>query len=796
MPDASVFAPVEPAPDRLPAAATKARPALPVPFDPDGEVPAGVHRLVLELQAQQLELKAQNEKLLAAQAAAETARATAEALRAQYAELYDFAPAALFTLGADGRVAQLNDRACRLLGTSAGHLTGRRFLGFVSPESGDDFGVFFAGILASRQRHTRELHLQTAAGTPFIAHVEGVAGTTAAGAPAIQLAVIDVTMLSQEVERRQRSEERLQLALAASGTGVWVWALASNVLEWDARAQACFGRPYDPHPTSFAVLQDTVHPADVVPVQRALQATVQQGYPLDMKLRVRWHDGTVHHLAAHGKVQYNAQGRPDSLIGLVRDVTARCAAEEELDYRNRQLQQLFDNLPLLFQRLGPTGECLEVAGAGLGRMGVSGPALVGRSIYDTFPTLTEPIRRLLAGERVSFLSIVDAQDQRVYFQHYGFFDEQRQQGVVFAMDVTESEQIKKQLYEGQKFTKSLLDHSVDGVVAFDHAGRLTAWNRAMETLTGRAEADVLGQDVFACLPFDRASLPGRIVDHMLHHTHRPHFHQPFSLATPERDLELTAIPLPNADGADGAGGLLMLRDVTERNRLHLATVRFKAQQQRETFRMVLMAQEIERKRMAEALHNGVGQLLYATKLHLEGGSHHPGSAVAALLLLEEAIKATRTVSFELTPSVLDDFGLVVALQKLKKSIPADKLRLQMYLSGLDHPLPKVLTVAIYRMVQELLNNVTKHAHAEEATLHVAYEDHQIHISVEDNGDGFDVATAVGTARGIGLTSLYNRAALLGGQFEVVSRRGRGTIATLTLPVVSDDGPAPAPHGQV
>ncbi|MCC3153176.1 PAS domain S-box protein [Hymenobacter sp. BT770] len=739
-----------------------------------------VQRLVQELQVHQIELEMQNEELLAAQAAAETARLAAEASRAQYAELYDFAPAALFSLRPDGRIAQLNDRACRLLGTTVSRLTDRRFLLFVSPKSRDDFRAFFDNILKNRQRHTVELHLQTSAGADFVAHLEGTAGTSATGIPIAQLAVVDVTALSQAVERRQRSDEQLQLALAASGTGVWVWTLATNLLEWDARAQRCFGRPHDPAPTSFSVLQSAVHPDDVVAVQRALQATVQHGHPLDMQLRVNWPDATVHYLSAHGKVQYDAQGKPESLVGLVRDETGRRAVEEELDYRNRQVQQLLDNLPMLFARLSPTGEYLEVAGAGLRRIGVESKDLVGQSVFKTSPTLSEPIRRLLAGEPVNFVGNIETKSQHLYFQNYGFFDQQRSQAVLFAIDVTESEQMKKQLLEEQQFTKSLLNHSLDGVAAFDPAGRLTAWNRAMEALTGRAEADAIGQDVFACLPFDRSSAPGRIVDHLLHGAHRPHFHQPFKQTAPDRDFELTAISL-NPDG----GGLLMLHDVTERNRLHEAAANFRAQQQRETFRMVLLAQEIERKRISEALHNGVGQLLYATKLHLEESADAPAATGAALALLEEAIKATRSVSFELTPSILEDFGLAVALQKLCKNIPPDKLRLHLYLSGLEQPLPLVLTVAIYRMVQELLSNVMKHARAEEATLHVVHENHHVNISMEDNGAGFDVATTVGMVKGIGLTSLYNRAALLGGQFELVSRRGRGTIATITLPVVEE-----------
>ncbi|WP_046245086.1 sensor histidine kinase [Hymenobacter terrenus] len=754
---------------------------LSIPPKPlDASTLAAVPELVRELQVNQLELAMQYEALRAAQADADAERAASETARTQYDHLYDFAPVALFTLGADGCIAQLNERASRLLGSTGARLTGRRFLLFVAPDSQKEFEAFLANIFGSQLRHTVELHMQTHAGTRFVANLSGQLCNSTDGPPTAQLAVMDATALSQEMERRQHSEERLHLALAASGTGVWVWTMATNTLEWDAQAQACFGRPHDPNPTSFEVLQTALHPDDVLPMQRALRATVTRGQSLDIEHRVQWPDGSVHHLAAHGKVQYNAQGQPECLIGLIRDVTPRYLAVAELDYRNRQLQELLDNMPMLFARLSPTGQFLELAGAGRQRLGITDSSgLVGKSVYDTFPNLTEPVRRLLAGEAVSFIGLIEVLGQPVYFQNYGFFDQQRQQGVIFAIDVTESEQMRFRLSKEQRFTKSLLDHYVDGVLAFDRTGRLTAWNRVMEALTGLAEADALGQDVFACLPFGQASVPGEIITDLLHGSSRPRFHQPFTWAVPAVEFEVTAISLPNEDGAGGAGGLLMLRDVTSRNRLHANAARIKAEQQREIFRMVLMAQEVERERIAEALHNGVGQLLYATKLRLSEGEKTHG----AMELLEEAIKATRNVSFELTPRILEDFGLAAALHKLAQSIPPEKLRLQLYLSGLQCPLPKVLTVAVYRMVQELLNNVVKHSRAEEATLHVVYEDDHVHISMEDDGSGFDVATALGQAKGIGLAALSNRVALLGGLFDLTSRPGRGTIATLTLPVV-------------
>ena len=100
---------------------------------------------------------------------------------------------------------------------------------------------------------------------------------------------------------------------------------------------------------------------------------------------------------------------------------------------------------------------------------------------------------------------------------------------------------------------------------------------------------------------------------------------------------------------------------------------------------ILTTQETERKRIAEALHNGLGQLLYATKLSLEGRIGTPASVRESLKLLEEAIRATCTISFELTPGILEDFGLRTALEELAKRIAPARLPVRLPLSATIAP---------------------------------------------------------------------------------------------------------------
>lgn len=179
----------------------------------------------------------------------------------------------------------------------------------------------------------------------------------------------------------------------------------------------------------------------------------------------------------------------------------------------------------------------------------------------------------------------------------------------------------------------------------------------------------------------------------------------------------------------------------------------------------------------------MGQLLYATRLHL---TQLPDSEAlrAGQQLLQEAIRATRNISFELTPRILEDFGLPTALRELADRVPVSLLRLSLQLEGLadeDAPLPSAVQMAAYRIVQELLNNVMKHAQARQVMLLVAQQPGQLRIRIHDDGVGF-MPAPVPTSGGIGLAGIRNRVELLGGRLAVESAPNEGTTISIELPL--------------
>ena len=242
-------------------------------------------------------------------------------------------------------------------------------------------------------------------------------------------------------------------------------------------------------------------------------------------------------------------------------------------------------------------------------------------------------------------------------------------------------------------------------------------------------------------------------------------------------LEALRVPSPR-----GYQCRLVVRDVTERDRLAEEATQLRLRQQQDVLAAILDTQEEERRRIAEALHNGLGQLLYAAKLSLEApGLKALPAPLPTIKRLNEAIRTTRTISFELTPGVLEDFGLRVGLEELAKRVTTSGLPVGLHLRAIDERLPATVEIAVYRIVQELLNNVMKHARATEVVAHVAREDGHLYVSVEDNGCGFD-ASQPGAApvAGTGLAGVRNRVALLGGQLSINSQAGRGTIVSLEL----------------
>jgi signal transduction histidine kinase len=229
------------------------------------------------------------------------------------------------------------------------------------------------------------------------------------------------------------------------------------------------------------------------------------------------------------------------------------------------------------------------------------------------------------------------------------------------------------------------------------------------------------------------------------------------------------------------------RDVTERveaeQALHASQQRLIGLSAR-----LVNAQEDERRLLAYELHDEIGQRLTGLNMALEIGAQMPADQVRVTLreaqqLVAELTSQVRRLSLDLRPPMIDQLGLLATLQWLiERYTQQTGVVVDFKYSALDSAQPPHIAIVVYRIVQEGLTNIARHAQTSAALVRVWTSAGQLKISIEDQGCGFDTAITPLVGRSLGLASMYERVQLLGGRFNLDSTLGEGTRIRVTLPL--------------
>jgi two-component system NarL family sensor kinase len=234
-------------------------------------------------------------------------------------------------------------------------------------------------------------------------------------------------------------------------------------------------------------------------------------------------------------------------------------------------------------------------------------------------------------------------------------------------------------------------------------------------------------------------------------------------------------------GVVSAGGLLL--NLSE-HRVSEARLRLLARQ-------VVQSQEDERGHLARELHDGISQTLVSAKLLIESAvdtleraqQATPPAMAKALARLNDSLSEVRRISHRLRPALLDTLGLPAALERLGDEFGDEApLRVQVHVEGAVVELPEDVKTALFRVAQEALTNVHKHAQASQVTLALAFGRASVRLTVQDDGRGFDeAALSLDPRRGIGLRNMRERMDAIGGTLGVQAGEG-GTRIVAAAPV--------------
>lgn len=231
--------------------------------------------------------------------------------------------------------------------------------------------------------------------------------------------------------------------------------------------------------------------------------------------------------------------------------------------------------------------------------------------------------------------------------------------------------------------------------------------------------------------------------------------------------------------------------VKEEKEEHIKAVNeLMVEQQTKTLEAMVEGQEKERKRIAKELHDHFGSLMAAVKVNLTSvaedhfvNSDNNEQMKNLSILVDKACEDIRTLSHSMNIGISENFGLVPALKDLANSISqTDKVQVQFHASNFNQDLDLATEVTAYRLVQELVSNALKHSHATKITIQLTCFEDILNLIVEDNGVGFDANYLMENSVGIGLKSIQTRITNVNGDFEVDSRKGKGTTVIIDLPI--------------
>jgi len=368
--------------------------------------------------------------------------------------------------------------------------------------------------------------------------------------------------------------------------------------------------------------------------------------------------------------------------------------------------------------------------------------------------------------------------------------------VIHLHDDTLRKQATDALKESERRFRTMVGDLQMGIMLADAEGRFIMVNKALCRLFDTEETALVGKNIYNFVSSDFIDEEGRFI---------PMDERPLAKAlqtnAPVRDVVMGVIHpttgerlwlLVNADPVlDEQGAILhiicSIKDLTERKRLEQAIMQEQLNHQKQLTQASIDGQEAERREIGRELHDNIGQQLTTIKLFLDMAKTSADESTMEMISLAlkgigDVINEIRTMSRTLVPYSLKDLGLLDCIMELVESIERTQtLQIEVAAQHFNEDLmPENQRLSVFRVVQEQLNNIQKHADAEFVKIHLQTAEDLFRLTITDDGQGFQQGKV---KPGLGLKNIQNRAEIFGGTATVTTAPGKGCRLEVVMPII-------------
>ncbi|ULA58299.1 MAG: Putative Hybrid sensor histidine kinase [Nitrospira sp.] len=711
----------------------------------------------------------------------------------------------IYRTDASGRFTFVNPVAMRIMKYTEPELLGRRFIELIHPQHQPAAERFYGRQFVRQQPSTYYEFLALAKDGSEVWIGQNVQVLLEEGIViGFQAVARDITERKRAEEALQESEERLRSIVQSTGDAIILMDTRGNVAFWNSGAEKIFGytaREIFGQPVTRIIPERfrEAHLQGVARVAAAGRLTMQADMFELVGLR---RDGTEFPLE-FSLAAWTTRSKL-FITGIIRDISERRQAEAALRESEERFRRIMENSPALIFIKDVEGRYLQTNRQFETIFRLTPSEIVGKTDLDVFPPeqaaafRANDCRVLEAGTPMEFeeVAIHDDGPHTSLVVKFPLLDAQGRCYALcgIATDITDRKRAEEERQKLAKDRLLLLESTGEGIYGLDRQGRCTFINSAASRMLGYSPEELLGQDMHerihhflrdgAAYLRPRCHIHETLVDGKGRKIDDEVYWRKDGTSFP---VEYSSFPVIEQDLVTGA--VVVFLDITDRKRAEQQLTASHDQLRKLTARLESVREE-ERILIAREIHDELGQALTGVKLELSllrDQLPDVSPTVHTRLesssgLVDATIQSVRRIATDLRPIVLDQLGLIPAIEWQTQEFQSRtgiQCRLDIYLRSA--PLSQTASTAMFRIFQEVLTNVVRHAKASVVQITLQEQAGGLVLEVHDNGRGITDAE-LADAQSLGLVGMRERALLLGGNITFAGNTGSGTTVRVRIPL--------------
>jgi PAS domain S-box-containing protein len=616
--------------------------------------------------------------------------------------------------------------------------------------------------------------------------VKGPDGTMAA----VTVDSKDISKRKQAEENLHQSEEKYRSLFEDSKDAVYITTQEGAFIDVNQSALELFGYSRD-ELEGVNAQQLYVNPLDAREFQKEIE---KNGFVRDYEVKLVKKDGTEMDCLFNVSVRRASDGSISAYQGIIRDITKRKQAEEALRESEESYRELADSITDVFFAMDKNLRYTYWNKASEELVGIPAKDAIGKSLFDIFPDTPE-IRRaessylyvLRTKKPKSLVTEYQQGEKRFFFEISAY---PTKDGLsVFTKDITSRKRAEEALRESENRFRALFDHMSSGVAVYEPINDgsdfiIKDYNKAGELISKVSRDHIVGRSVLEVFPGIKKFGLFEVFQRVWK-TGEPE-HQPVALYQDDyltHWAENYVYKLPSGEI------VAVFDDVTERKQAD-EELKKSQEQLRNLADHLQSVREQERTSIARKIHDELGQALTALKMDISWlGKKLPNDqeslikkAKSISTLTDMTIKTVKRITAELRPGLLDDLGLVAAIEwQVEEFQNRTGLTCKSVIDREGIAVDEKRSTTIFRILQEALTNVARHAQATRVTVSLKEKNGGLYLLVRDNGKGI-TKEQISDPQSFGLMGMRERVRMWGGEVKFSGRPGKGTTVVVRMPV--------------